>query len=102
VNPRSRLTPEAQANVDEIGAFIADDSVDAALRVLDALEDAFSLLAATPEIGHKREDLTTRPVKFWSVYSYLVVYDPASAPLTIVAVLHGARDVERLLKAREQ
>jgi hypothetical protein len=36
-------------------------------------------------------------VKFWNVYSYLVVYDPASTPLTIVAILHGARDIERLL-----
>jgi len=97
-----RLTLEAQANVDKIGAFIAEDSIDAALRVLTAFEDTFSLLAATPQIGHKREDLTTRPLKFWSVYSYLIVYDPASAPLTIVAVLHGARDVEHVLKDDEQ
>lgn len=93
-----RLTPEARANVDDIGAFIAEDNVDAAVRVLEVLERAFELLAATPEIGHTREDLTTRPVKFWAVYSYLVVYDPVSTPLTIIAVLHGARDVERLLK----
>ena len=31
----------------------------------------------------------------------LVVYDPASEPLTIVAVLHAARDVDRLLKDTE-
>jgi antitoxin ParD1/3/4/toxin ParE1/3/4 len=37
-------------------------------------------------------------VKFWTVFSYLVVYDPASVPLSIIAVLHGARDIERLLK----
>jgi plasmid stabilization system protein ParE len=71
-----QLTPEAQANVTEIGAFIAEDSVDAALRVLDALEHAFDQLGSTPGIGHKREDLTTRPVKFWSVHSYLIVYRP--------------------------
>lgn len=94
-----RLTPEARANVDEICAFIAEDSIDAALRVLEALEDAFDQLAVTPEIGHRREDLTARPVKFWRVYSYLVVYDPASAPLSIIAVLHGARDIERHLKS---
>ena len=70
--------------------------------MLDAFDDAFTLLAATPEIGHKREDLTSRPVKFWSVYSYLIVYDPASTPLTVLAVLHGAQDVERLLKDSEQ
>jgi plasmid stabilization system protein ParE len=33
-----QLTPEARANLDEICAFIADDNVDAALRVLDAFE----------------------------------------------------------------
>jgi plasmid stabilization system protein ParE len=45
-----------------------------------------------------REDLTDRPLKFWSVYSYLVAYDPAGAPVTIGAVLHGARDVAQILK----
>jgi plasmid stabilization system protein ParE len=93
-----RLTSEAQADVDEICEFIAQDSVDAALRVLDAFEHAFNMLAGSPEIGHTREDLTARPLKFWGVYSFLLVYDPASAPLSIIAVLRGARDVERRLK----
>jgi plasmid stabilization system protein ParE len=56
------------------------------------------LLASQPGIGHVSEDLTSRPLKFWSVYSYLVVYDPASDPLSIIAVLHGARDVAQILK----
>lgn len=98
MSPRYRLTPNAQENVDEICAFVAEDSGDAALRVVDALEHAFEELATMPGMGHTREDLTDRPVKFWSVYSYLVVYDPASSPLTIIAVLHGARDVERILR----
>jgi len=98
VSPRYRLTPNAQENVDAICAFIADDSVAAALRVWDSLQQAFEQLAETPEVGHKREDLTDRPVKFWSVFSYLIVYDPTSVPLNIIAVLHGARDVEHLLK----
>ncbi len=95
---RYRLTPNAQENIEAICAFIADDSVDAALRVLSLLEQAFDRLAETPEIGHAREDLTDRPVKFWRVFSYLIVYDPTSVPLTVIAVLHGARDLEHLLK----
>lgn len=98
MSPRYRLTPTAQANVDAICACIADDSVDAALRVWGSLEQAFEQLAERPEVGHRREDLTNRPVKFWSVFSYLIVYDPTSVPLTIIAVLHGARDVEHILK----
>jgi plasmid stabilization system protein ParE len=93
-----RLTERAEADVEAIADFIADDSVDAALKVVLALEDAFGLLASRPGIGHVRQDLTERPVKFWSVYSYLVVYDPARDPLTIVAVLHGARNVAEILK----
>jgi plasmid stabilization system protein ParE len=81
-----RLTPEARANLDDICAFIAEDNIDAALRLLEAFEHAFDQLVAMPGIGHMREDLTARPVKFWNVYSYLVVYDAASTPLTIVAI----------------
>ena len=98
---RYQLTATAQQGIDEIGAFIAEDSVDAALKVYDTLEEAFELLAENPGIGHTRQDLTDRPLRFWSVFSYLVVYDPSSRPLSIVAVLHGARDVELLLKKPE-
>lgn len=94
-----RLTPSAQSDVDRIADFIEKDNVEAALRVHDALEEAFRHLAEMPAMGHTREDLTERPLKFWGVYSYLVVYDPASSPLTVIAVLHGARDVEKLLKS---
>jgi hypothetical protein len=50
-----------------------EHSVDAALKVYDALEEAFELLAERPGIGHLREDLTNRRLKFSTVYSYLVV-----------------------------
>ena len=79
-----RLTERAEADVEAIADFIAGDSVDAAVKVVLSLEEAFVLLASRPGIGHLREDLTDRPLKFWSVYSYLVVYDPARDPLTII------------------
>ncbi len=93
-----RLTERAEADVEAIADFIARDSVDAAMKVVLALEDAFGLLASRPCVGHVRQDLTERPLKCWSVYSYLVVYDPSGDPLTIVAVLHGARNVAEILK----
>jgi antitoxin ParD1/3/4/toxin ParE1/3/4 len=45
-------------------------------------------------------ELTDEPVKFFSVYSYLIVYRPETKPLQVVAILHGNRDVEQLLKDR--
>ena len=98
MNRRYQLTPEATAQVDAIGDFIARDSLDAALKVLDTLEEAFEQLAAMPAMGHRREDLTERPVKFWPVFSYLIVYDPATTPLQIIAVWHGAQNIEHLMK----
>jgi plasmid stabilization system protein ParE len=90
-----QLAEAAQRQVHDIGVFVAEDSIGAALKVYDALEEAFELLAENPGVGHTREDLTDRPLRFWSVFSYLVVYDPASAPLTVEAVLHGARAVAK-------
>ena len=97
---RFRFTPEAEAQLAEIVDYIAEDSQDAARRVLNGVHEALEKLAEMPEMGHAREDLTARPVKFWGVYSYLIVYDPASSPLSVIAVLRGVRDIEQLLKDR--
>jgi toxin ParE1/3/4 len=93
VSQAYRLTERAEADVEAIADFIAADSIDAAVKVVLALEDAFVLLASRPGIGHAREDLTDRPPKFWSVHSYLVVCDPGGDPLTIVG--SAARRTQR-------
>lgn len=61
--------------------------------VLGEIIAAFRLLASHPEAARLRRDLTSLPLKFWPVFSYLIVYDPAARPLAIVRVLHGRRDV---------
>lgn len=98
--PRYRLSPETEADVDEIIQYLARTSPAGARTVYGALVDAFQQLAEYPGIGHARRDLTERPLKFWGVYSYLIVYDPDASPIQIVAVLHEARDVEALMKER--
>lgn len=92
------FTEEAEGQLLEILGFLASESESAAVRVSDAIYDAIAKLAESPGIGHTRQDLTDRPLKFWNIYSYLLVYDPSSRPITIVAVLHGARDVKQLLR----
>lgn len=39
----------------------------------------------------RRADLTSAPLLFWRVYSYLIAYAPAEQPLWIIAVIHGQR-----------
>lgn len=97
--PRYVLSPEAREDLREIRDYlVAEGGRRLAQYVLQEISAAFQLLASHPGAGHLRQDLTSLPVKFWPVFSYLIVYDPAPRPLAIVRVLHGRRDVEAILR----
>jgi plasmid stabilization system protein ParE len=53
-----------------------------------------------PGMGHFREDLLDKRHRFWSVYSYIIVYRWETKPLQILAIVHGARDLEAFLARR--
>jgi toxin ParE1/3/4 len=72
-------------------------TMQAADRVLDALEAAMVKLAKNPGLGHWREDLTDKRHRFFLVYSYLIVYRHETKPLQIIRVLHAARNVQSIL-----
>ena len=91
------LTPAAEGDLLKIIEHLEGDNPNAVLKVVDALDEAMQRLADNPTIGHVRPDLTDQDVRFWPVFKYLVVYRPKTKPLEIVRVLHGRRDVERIL-----
>ena len=94
-----RLTPLAVDDLFDIWAFIASDNLAAADRLEADLYAACQKAADRPDLGHWRRDLTDKPVRFLPVRgTYLVVYDPASEPLEIIRILHGARDVSGQLE----
>ncbi|MDB5301195.1 MAG: hypothetical protein JWO87_2858 [Phycisphaerales bacterium] len=98
---RYRLTPTAQRDLDTIAEYIAvEASVERAMIVLREFRDAFRKLGDMPGIGHYREDLLDRRYKFWSVYSYVIVYRWDVTPIQVVAVVHGARDLDAFLARR--
>ena len=94
---RFALTPAAKADLVELYDLIEQDDPRAASRVLARLRTAMRRLARTPGLGHLREDLADEALRFWPVYSYLIVYRPETRPLQIIRVVHGVRDVRRLL-----
>lgn len=97
------LTPLTRADIFDIWSYIAEDSEHAADRVEQAIYDACAFLADGPLRGHTRPDLTPRALRFWTLSrypNYTVVYRPETAPLQIVAVLHGKRNLRRILKGR--
>jgi len=97
---RFRLSPEAAQDIIDIYEYIAQDSVDAAERVRAEIYDAILGLTDLPGKGHRREDLTGRPLLFWPVRMYQVIYRQHSQPLDVVAVLHGKRNIKRVLRRR--
>ena len=54
-------------------------------------------LAQNPGIGHYRKDLADEPLRFWRVYTYLIIYRFESKPIEIVRLLSACRDIRKLL-----
>jgi len=97
------LTAEAQDDLRQIRDYVLNEGgFRVARHVVGSLVAEFRALARTPGQGHMRDDLTERKeLRFWSVFSYLIIiYRIDKKPLNIIAILHGKRDVERLLKDR--
>jgi len=92
------FSPEARLDLLEIWEHIAADDLDAADRVEREIQQTVSMLVRTPGLGHLRRDLTSKPVRFWPIYSYLIIYDPETRPLEVVRILSGYRDIAALLK----
>lgn len=87
-----RITLAAQADIEEIVERIAADDRALALRFENTLYAAFERLAEHPQLGHRRTDLTNRPVLFWPVMrqAFAVIYR-ASAPIVILRIVRWRR-----------
>ena len=96
------ITEDAVIDLDAIWLYLLQkEDLETADRILTELFKAFYKLADTPNSGHRRADLTGRPVLFCRIFSYLVIYAPGTKPLQILGVLHGKRNIARILKQRQ-
>ena len=94
------VSPRADEDNYELWRYLNKRAgVEIANQVEAELYAAFDALAQNPRIGHKRSDLTSYPVLFFTVYSYMIVYRP-HIPLEIDRVLHGKRDLRRILRTQ--
>ncbi|HXE53853.1 MAG TPA: type II toxin-antitoxin system RelE/ParE family toxin [Tepidisphaeraceae bacterium] len=92
------ITDSAKADIRAIIGYVRERSPLASKRVRSRLYSDIRRLAEFPHIGHVREDVTLQSLRFWCVYSYLIVYRPERKPIEIVRVLHGARDLPGFFK----
>jgi toxin ParE1/3/4 len=94
---RVRKTPSADAEIRSIMLWIARDNPSAALKWARDLDEKLRKLAEMPGSGTDRKDL--RPgVRSSPFGNYLVFFKPARDGITVIRVLHGARDYTRFSK----
>ncbi len=97
--------PEARFGLAEIWEFIRADNIDAADKVVAEILSAIRGLVSFPHQGHRRTDLTSRPLRFIRVRDYLIAYASDEKPLWVIAVMHGHRSprvMAAILRGREE
>lgn len=105
--PRVVRHPAAIADLIEIADHLARaSSVAMAERFLASAERAFDLIARMPRLGSRWESDSPRlaEVRFFPISrfrNHLIFYRPLDEGVEVLRVLHGARDIARLLEARD-
>jgi antitoxin ParD1/3/4/toxin ParE1/3/4 len=96
-----QLSRAAQADLDSIADYLDENAgTDRAIDIITRIREGFGKLAQSPGIGHYRQDLLDQRYRFWVIYSYLIVYRWEIEPIRIIAVVHGARDLQAFFSRR--
>jgi plasmid stabilization system protein ParE len=90
------LHPEAARDLTQLWEYLANINPAAAGRVRAEILEAIRAAVPYPHRGHRRPDLTSRPLRFLVVRDYLIAYAPDTRPLVVLAVLHGRRNPRTL------
>jgi toxin ParE1/3/4 len=96
------LMPAAQEDLAAIRDYYQEEAGPRVARwMLLEFVESFRFLARTPGAGHVRQDLAeSRPIRFWPVRDYLILYRPGTQPLAILSIFRGSRDLPALLSRR--
>ena len=94
---RVLFSESAKADLLEAWLFIAEESVEAADGVVDAIHQSSKTLALQPLMGRLRSELA-EGVRSWPTSTrYILFYIPSSDGITVLRVLHHARDIPNVL-----
>lgn len=97
--------PKARRDLIEIADYISNNSVDAAMRFLNAAEETFQFIAENPLVGQlflPSSELIP-PLRIWPVHNFrnhLIFFRPTNDGVEIIRVLHGARDLESVFSSQ--
>jgi toxin ParE1/3/4 len=93
----------AQRDLEECAAYIRRNNARSALRFLRAAQRTMDRLLAMPGMGslYESDEPELAGLRFFPVFrfrSYFIFYRPTSNGIEVLRVLHGARDIESLLR----
>jgi toxin ParE1/3/4 len=90
-----RFSAQAEADIQEIAAYIALDNFGAALSWLDIVDQKADRLGQMPKSGVK---VDARPgLRLFPFGNYLMLYRETETGIEVVRVVHGARQWQKLL-----
>jgi len=91
-------TEEAERWLKDIHDYIAQDSPESAVRVVEAIYEKAQLLGRFPEIGHRYDRIPDRHVRILLYGHYRIAYlIKPDGNIDILGVFHGALDIDRYL-----
>ncbi|AGQ32875.1 type II toxin-antitoxin system RelE/ParE family toxin [Serratia liquefaciens] len=96
---RLTISPAAIYDIESIGDHIAQDNPARALSFISELYNQCQRIGESPETYQKRPELG-RDVRISAYGKYLIVFTAIQRNVRIERVLHGARNILRLLAHR--
>ena len=99
------LRPQVPDDLQEILLYLEQHSIEVADRFISSAWATLEYLAQMPGMGSPKDFRSTvlKGIRSWAVRgfaNYLVFYQTTADAIVILAIVHGARNVRALLKAR--
>ena len=99
---KREISPRVETDIMEICSYISEDNPAVALKVYNRIYDAIYSVTTFPTIGvnvSARYNIESRH-KYFTVlpYPYLIFYEIVGDTIYVDAVIHGKRNLNKLLK----
>jgi toxin ParE1/3/4 len=103
MTPRAHRTPQAKCDLYELAAYIGEHNMGAAMRFLEAAEEAFEQLARMPHMGSAQmfRNPELANLRMWPIpgfEKYLIFYRPTETGIEVIRVLHVARHIKAIFE----
>jgi len=92
-----RLSTAAVDDLVEVWSYVAlESSATTADRLIDSIAERFTLIAAFPQLGRRRNHDLGLEVRSFPVGEYVIFYEIEHEDVLILRVLHGHRDIDAI------